>query len=214
MMNATPDAAPPRLTPGRMTIELGGVPFPDWSAVTSETARRALDAIFAIVNMAEQYSGLDATEDRLRRAVLAGYLATGRAPSTAELAEATGIEDPRDGLARLAARDLVVLGADGATVTGAYPFTDRDSGHQVYLGDLRINAMCAIDALGIGALSGHDITIHSASAECGAAVRIATAKRGAALQLVSPRDAVVWHGLRYEDGCAANSLCRGVAFFC
>ncbi len=108
----------------------------------------------------------------------------------------------------------MVLGPDGATVTGADPFTDRDSGHQVYLGDLRINAMCAIDALGVGALNGHDITVHSACAACDAAVRIATAGRGAALQLVSPKGAVVWLGVRYEGGCAANSLCRSIAFFC
>ena len=209
MMNATPDAASPR-----MKIELGGVPFPDWSAVTSEVAGRALEALFEIENIAERWAGLDAAEDRLRRAVLAGYLAAGRAPSLTELAEATGIEDPRGGLARLAARDLVVLGPDGATITGAYPFTDRDSGHEVHLGDLGINAMCAIDALGIGALSGHDITINSTCAACDAAVRIATARRGAALQLVSPRDAVVWLGVRYEGGCAANSLCRSIAFFC
>jgi hypothetical protein len=210
MMNATPDAA----TTERLTIELGGVAFPDWSAVTSEMARRALDAIFAIEDTAERWAGLDAAEDRLRRAVLAGYLATGRAPSLAELAAATGIEDPREPLARLAARDLVVLGGDGATVTGAYPFTDRHSGHQVDLGDLRINAMCAIDALGIGALSGHDIIVHSACAACGAAVRVATARRGAALQLVSPKGAMVWLGVRYEGGCAADSLCRSIAFFC
>ena len=214
MVNAASDTATEQPMPKRMTIELGGVAFPDWSAVTSERSRRALDAIFEIENIAERWAGLDATEDRLRRAVLAGYLETGRAPSLAELAEATGIEDPRDGLARLAARDLVVLGADGATVTGAYPFTNRDSGHEVHLGDLGINAMCAIDALGIGALCGHDITVHSACAECGAAIRIATAKRGAALQLVSPKGSVVWLGVRYEGGCAADSLCRSIAFFC
>ena len=51
-------------------------------------------------------------------------------------------------------------------------------------------------------------------AECGATVRIATAMRGAALQLVLPRGAVVWLGVRYEGGCAADSLCRSIAFFC
>ena len=211
---ATPDAATRGAATGRLNIELGGVPFPDWSAVTSEQAGRALDAIFAIEDTAKRWAGLDAAEDGLRRAVLAGYLAAGRAPSLAEHTEATGIEDPRDGLARLAARDLVVLGAGGATVTGAYPFTDRDSGHVVHLGDVRVNAMCAIDALGIGAMCGHDITVHSACAACGAPLRVATAERGAALQLVSPKGAMVWLGVRYEGGCAADSLCRGIAFFC
>ena len=30
----------------------------------------------------------------------------------------------------------------------------------------------------------------------------------------SPRSAVVWTGIRYADGCAADSLCTVMAFFC
>ena len=74
--------------------------------------------------------------------------------------------------------------------------------------------MCAIDALGTGAMCGRDITIQSSCAACVAAIRVALRDRGAALQRVSPGGAAVWLGMRYADGCAADSLCRSIAFFC
>ena len=201
----------------RLEIQVApGVTLPDWSAVTSETVREALDAIFETCGMDACWSGLEADADRVRRAVLGHYIETGRAPPFARLAAAAeaGADDLRARLADLAARDMIVLDADGETVTGAYPFTDRDSGHRVQIGEVAVNAMCAIDALGAGAMCDSDITIHSSCAACGAAVRVATRGRGAALRRVAPRGAAVWLGVRYADGCAADSLCRSIAFFC
>lgn len=193
-----------------------GVTTPDWSVVTSETVRAALGAVFETCDWAQRWAGLDAAEDRTRRAILVAYRRTGRAPSTGTLARSTGFtpDQVRDLIARLAVRDMVVLDRDGANLTGAYPFTDRDTEHRMQIGDTVLHAMCAIDALGAGAMLGTDVAIESACRFCGAPIRIETRNRGRALAACSPADAVVWSGIRYSNRCAADSLRTVMAFFC
>ncbi|NJO35330.1 MAG: hypothetical protein HC869_21830, partial [Rhodospirillales bacterium] len=45
-------------------------------------------------------------------------------------------------------------------------------------------------------------------------IRFTTSDCGRALSAADPATAVVWSGLRYEDGCAASSICVTMAFFC
>jgi mercury(II) reductase len=115
-------------------------------------------------------------------------------------------------LEELRRRDLVVL--DGDRIVGAYPFSDRDTGHRVTLDGRTLNAMCAVDALGIGAMTDRDLAIAPRCRYCGAPVRITTRDRGRALADVAPTTAVVWLSVHYEGGCAANSLCSATSFFC
>ncbi len=134
----------------RLEIQLRpGVTFPDWSVVNSKTVRGALDVTFEVFGVEKRWSGLDEAQDRTRRAILEGYARTGYAPSIADLADATGFapDAVRDQLGKLKARDMVVLEPDGATIAGSYPFSERDTGHRVRLGDRVLNAMCAIDAI-------------------------------------------------------------------
>jgi mercury(II) reductase len=109
-------------------------------------------------------------------------------------------------------RDLVVL--DGERIVGAYPFTGRDTGHRVTLDGRVLNAMCAVDALGIGAMTDCGVAIAPRCRHCGAPIRITTRDRGRVLAEVEPRAAVIWRSIRYESACAANSLCATTAFFC
>lgn len=202
---------------GRLEIRLpSGATFPQWSAVTSENARRALDAIFEALDVKKFWTGMGEEEDRVRRAILEHYARSGHAPSIAQLAQLTELDAPeaREAVGKLRQRDLVVLDEGAEAIAGAYPFRERDTGHRVRLGERELNAMCAIDALGAGAMLGTDAVIASACRECGAAIRIATRGGGAALADVSPGEAVVWSGIRYEDNCAADSLCTVIAFFC
>lgn len=201
----------------RLEISLpSGATFPQWSAVTSENARRALEAIFEALDVKKFWAGMGDGEDRVRRAILDHYGRSGHAPSIAQLAELGGVEgaEARAIVEKLRERDLVVLEEGGEAIVGAYPFSERDTGHRVRLGEQDLNAMCAIDALGAGAMLGTDAVIESACRECGAAIRIATRGGGAALAAVSPRETVVWSGIRYEGRCAADSLCTVIAFFC
>lgn len=192
-----------------------GVVVPDWSLVVDDAARRALAAICDAVGMARKWSGATDVEDRVWRAVLELYPRLGRAPSAAQLAAATGLPPGAvaTALGGLRARDLVVLDGGGAIV-GAYPFTERPTGHRVRLRGRVLTAMCAIDALGIGAMYGTDASIESSCRQCGAAFRATTRGDGTRLGRVSPRTAVVWSGIQYADGCSATSLCTVLAFFC
>ncbi len=209
--------APTDAPTGRLEIAIRpGVTIPDWSVVTSETVREALGAIFETCDWEERWAGLDNAQDRTWRAILEAYPRTGHAPSINELALSTGFapDQVRDLIAKLKARDMVVLDQDGTTLAGAYPFIDRATEHRMKFGEAALHAMCAIDALGTGAMLGTDVVIESACRSCGTPIRVETREKGAGLADHSPRSTVVWTGVQYADRCAADSLCTVMAFFC
>lgn len=191
-----------------------GVTFPDWSVVSSPAVKNALLAMVGSDHVLNRWSGYDPATDRVRVALLQLYAEHGRAPTPGALAKRAALSETviRTLLEELHRRDLVVL--DGDKIVGAYPFTDRDTGHRVTLDGRSLNAMCAVDALGIGAMINRDIAIASHCRHCGAPIRITTRDRGRALAQVEPRSAVMWQSVRYEGACAANSLCATTAFFC
>lgn len=191
-----------------------GVTFPDWSVVKSPAVKDALQAMVGSGHVFDRWSGYDPATDRVRVALLQLYSEDGRAPTTGALAERAGLNETsvRTLLEELRRRDLVVL--DGERIVGAYPFTDRGTGHRVTLDGPVLNAMCAVDALGIGAMTDRDITIASRCRHCGAPIRVTTRDQGRALAQIEPRTAVMWQSVCYEGACAANSLCATTAFFC
>ncbi|MDX0190404.1 bifunctional organomercurial lyase/mercury(II) reductase MerBA [Sinorhizobium meliloti] len=201
-------------TPSSFAVRPGVTLFPDWSVVTSPVVRNALQAMVGSDHVLNRWSGYDPATDRVRVALLQLYAKDGRAPIRSALAERAGLDETaiRPLLAELRRRDLVVL--DGEQIVGAYPVTDRETGHRVTLDGHVVNAMCAVDALGIGAMTGRDIAIASPCRHCGAPIRITTRQRGRALAEVAPSTAVMWQSVRYEGGCAASSLCATTAFFC
>lgn len=203
--------------PGERSVLLRpGVMMPDWSVVRDDSARTALSAIFELIGVGRQkWSGLGVTEDRVWRTVIEQFAALGRAPVATEIAEAAGLSHDvvADELTKLRARDVVVLDGD-ARIAGAYPFTERSTGHRVVLRGKTLTAMCAIDALGVGAMFGADTQIASSCRYCGAAIHVETRTAGTTLAAVAPETAVVWSGLHYADGCSATSLCTVLAFFC
>src|SRR5260370_36791142 len=107
-----------------------GVEMPDWSAVTSATARRALEASFAVAGRHEKWAGLGDEEDRVWRAVLEGFASAGRAPDVVAVTAATGLGPAAVGAAldRLRVRDLGVGAEDTGARTAAYHFCDAPAG--------------------------------------------------------------------------------------
>ena len=193
-----------------------GATFPDWAAVTSPATREALLAIFEVIGIDNMWRDYTAAEDEVRTALLRLYAEQGGAPAIPDLARYAGVSEAaiRSLLASLKARDLVVLDADRERILGAYPFTDRATDHHVKLDDRTLNAMCAIDALGVGDMYGQDVKIWSRCTFCGVPATIATRDQGRAVADVHPPTAVVWSGIRHTDGCAANTMCTVIAFFC
>ena len=192
-----------------------GVEMPDWSAVASPRAEEALAAIVKLFRFADGFADYSARENLVRRTTIALYGASGRAPSSVEIAAAARLDQGQTeaALDALSRRDLVVLDEESGAVKGAYPFTERDTGHRVRLGAKVLNAMCAIDALGTGAMFASDCEIDSTCRQCGAPIRVTTAGNGERLASVAPASAMVWNGIYYE-GQAATSLCTVIAFFC
>jgi mercuric reductase len=191
-----------------------GVTIPDWSVVASSAVKEALMAMVGSDHVLKRWSGYDPAMDRVRVALLELYAENGRAPTASALAGRAGL---REGtiqplLIELRHRDLAVL--DGDKIVGAYPFTDGHTGHRVTLDGRTLNAMCAVDALGIGAMTNRDIAIGSRCRRCGTPIRIVTRDQGRALARVEPSTAVMWQSVHYDFACAANSLCATTAFFC
>lgn len=202
---------------GRASWEIRpGVWFPNWSAVCAPQAEAALKARLALRGLEARWRGYDETEDRVRVAILRHYAAHGRAPDSDALADIADITTDRvpEILERLRTRDLVVLGAEQARVTGAYPFSDRDTGHRVLLDGSPVNAMCALDALGIGAMVGTDAVIEARCRVCETPIHIETKDSGLGLRAHMPDGAVVWSSLDYANGCGATSSCVSTLFFC
>lgn len=193
-----------------------GVQMPDWSLVSSERARQALDAAFAVADRYERWAGLGDEEDRVWRTILEGFAATGSAPEAAAIATATRLSRTAvsTALDQLRARDLVVRTETTGAVTAAYPFCERPSGHRVRWNGGAANALCAIDALGMGAMLGRDSTIETACHRCGAPIQVATRRQGMELAATSPATAVVWCGIAYAGNCGATSGCTLKVFFC
>ena len=177
-----------------------GVTLPDWSAVSSPRTKEVLLALVQSDHVQHRWSGYSADADRVRSALLRIYAEVGRAPSLDALAARSEMDKSAVSslLDTLSKHDLVLL--DGERIVGAYPFTDGDSGHRVKLDGRSVNAMCAVDALGIGAMLDCDVAIESRCRHCGSPIRITTRTQGRALAAVGPQTAVVWLSGRYEGG--------------
>lgn len=117
--------------------------------------------------------------------------------------------DLDDAFRCLAEVDLVHLGHDGQVLV-AYPFSGRPTGHAVRLVDgPTVEAMCAIDALGIPYMTGRDALIVSTDPGSGQSIRVE--RRGEAWRW-SPVGAAVVLAQRTGDGPAAECLCPLITF--
>src|SRR5207253_7554575 len=115
-----------------------------------------------IALMNEAQAALPAELRELHRAVLTAFAGSGTAPTVAwinDRASLLGL-DTRKALHDLDQADLVHT-ADGV-VTVAYPFSGVPTRHRVQFEDgPAVWAMCAVDALGIPAMTGRNVAIAS-----------------------------------------------------
>lgn len=203
---------------GEVAVEIRpGVFRPDWSVVTAPAVATALKGRTAaretVVN--KWAYALEEAEDLMWRTVLRLYAKKGRPPGNAEISGQVGmtVGEVEALLRRLQSHDLVGLDAATGAIRHAYPFTEAATGHRVELAGRTFNALCAVDALGVGAMYQCDVAIASPCRLCGGAVRVATADEGQALRSVAPKGSVVWYDFAFS-GSAASSCCTAIAFFC
>lgn len=183
----------------------------DQSVVTDPLVGEALGKLLTAWRMRKRWDDFPSDHRAVHHAILNGYLQTGHAPRRADLAGITGtdigavLEDLRE-------RDLIVL-RDGE-VEIAYPFTSRNSPHGVEIGTRKIKCVCAIDALGVGAMIDSAALAFSRCPECDAEIDIRIGKGGLSIEAVQPKGAVVWAGVSATQGCAADTQCRSMLLFC
>jgi alkylmercury lyase len=148
----------------------------------------------------------------LHRAVLRRFLQTGAAPTRRWMRNAAA-EVGLDAAAvdELGAADVVHI--TNGVVTVAYPFSGTPTPHLVELDGLpAVNAMCAIDALGLPARAGRDARITSADPGDGTAVEV-TVQDGT--WSWSPAGAVIVAGRVTDCGTECSSfeaMCPGTIF--
>jgi alkylmercury lyase len=148
----------------------------------------------------------------LHRAVLRRFLETGAAP-TARWVRQSALDTGLDASAadELEAADAIHL--SNGIVTVAYPFSGTPTPHRVQLDGLpAVNAMCAIDALGLPAMTGRDGEITSADARDGTPV-VVTARNGT--WTWTPPAAVVVAGRTTDCGADCGSyeaMCPNTVF--
>jgi mercuric reductase len=191
---------------------------PDRRFIATQAAGEALDGILAAGWYDKRFGDLSLPSASMLAAVLRFYGDEGRPPSIAESAAITALLEPdaEQHLADLQRHDLLIRSPDDGTIAGAYPFTQRRTGHTVTLvaSGRTLNTMCAIDALGAGAMCREDTVIRSNCHACRSPLVIDTHASGFVLGEVQPRDAIVWTGFRPSCGCAADTLCAELVFFC
>jgi hypothetical protein len=131
------------------------------SVRVSTPASLGLNPEVCQLDLAQRVAALSAPARTFHRAVLRAFLASGRAPTLAELrpaARQVGVGLERV-LAELVVHDVIQRADDGA-IQVAYPFSSVPTSHQVQFdGAPPVFAMCAIDALGLPFMVGRPATI-------------------------------------------------------
>lgn len=174
--------------------------------------REALAQLNAVLPLAARQAALATPLRDLHRHVLASFAQTGRPPRTPALAALVAPAPLESALRQLASLDLVVLD-DAGEITGAYPYTLEQTPHAVTLDGVELHAMCAVDALAIGPMTGRTGVIQSCCHQCGAPIVLT--QRDEEIDPARVRDELQV-GIAWRDtgGCAAHSLCREMVFFC
>ena len=148
----------------------------------------------------------------VHQAVLRSFVHTGATPSMSSLARHARPFDVSQVLAELADGDFVFLDPAGQ-ISAAYPFSALPTRHRVRIsGEATVFAMCAIDALGISAMTGRPVVIESADPRTGEPI---TVNVDQASGTWNPATAVVYVGRAGGDcaGPSASACCGSINFF-
>ena len=164
---------------------------------------RALERLTRRLPLAQRQAVVPPEFADAHRAILRSLFQTGLTPDPATL--------PHGALARLRTDDLVVVSKDGARILGAYPMTTEPTPHRLVLPGRTVHAMCAVDALSVGAMYGGEVQIDSQCRVTHAPVRVKM--DGARIVSASPEGVRV--GVRWDQASgvpAAHSLCMEMVF--
>jgi len=141
----------------------------------------------------------------------------GSPPSPAELQVATAApsaETVQHMLQEMESRGLIFRDPGSGSILAAYPLSAVPTAHRVRLADGRqVQAMCAVDALGVALVFGQDTHISSRCRHCRADIEVSVV--GERIGAYSPASAVVWYTpAAVHCAVAAEGQCPYINFFC
>lgn len=147
----------------------------------------------------------------VHQAVLRSFVSKGAAPATASLAGYAAPFNVAQVLAELADGDFVLLD-DAGQISAAYPFSALPTAHRVHLaGNATVFAMCAVDALGVSAMTGLPVVIESADPSTSEPV---TVHVDGGSSIWNPATAIVYAGhTGGQCGGPSASVCCGYMNF-
>ncbi len=210
--------AEPRIVKMTGTDQHHSAIFLDRTVITTPAAQDALEGILAAGWYDKRFADLDAAATSTLAMLLRMYAEFGRPPSLEEIATATARarSETERILDALHQHDLLLRDPADGSIRGAYPFTETVTAHTVTLQRTgrMLHTMCAIDALGAGAMCHQDATVRSHCHGCGAAICVDFLSNGFALGQAMPPATILWTGFKPSCGCLAESLCPELIFFC
>jgi len=74
--------------------------------------------------------------------------------------------------------------------------------------------VCAIDAMGVGAMLAQAVAVSLTCAHCERPIGVDIASSGLGVARATPETAVIWAGIVAIDSCAATSQCLSMLAFC
>ncbi|MFV2035186.1 MAG: alkylmercury lyase family protein [Halocynthiibacter sp.] len=193
-----------------------GARFADLSVVTDPEVEAAIGTLMSEWRMRKRWQDFPAMARHLHQHILRTFLISGKPPRR-ETLKAVVPANADEALADLVARDLVFLDMDDGArgeIAGAYPFSSRPTRHAVVIDGQKIAAVCAIDALGAGAMAHRDAQVATACPICESRIDVTVTGYGLVLSAVSPATAVLWAGIEPINGCAATTQCQSMLMFC
>ena len=186
----------------RVTVTLPGAP--DRSIVTDPAVGEALCVLLDDDRMFKRWSGVSPDVRQAHQDILAGFLKTG-APPDVDHFRPSVFED-------LKLRDLVHVRSGRIAV--AYPFSVSPTDFRVTVGPTPLNAVCAIDALGVAAMAGRRVRVRCRCPVCKIVTDLEVASDGLTISQTTAPHARVWAGVEDVDGCAVDTQCRTMQLFC
>jgi len=157
-----------------------------------------------------RFAALEPETRALYQSILRSLVQRGQALDRATFAGSMPDEQLEAALRRLNHEDMIILNADGQIV-GAYPVTLEATPHHLVVNGIRINAMCALDALAVGPMLDAEVEINSACRMSGEPIHIRL--KGQQLLEAQPSSALV--GIRWAAPTtdhAAHSMCTEMIF--
>lgn len=178
--------------------------WPDLTLATGARVREALAALLTEARLGRRWHGLTDESRSAHRRILRAFVASGCPPEISAFSSEL--------LSDLRRRDLVHTG-DGR-ISVAYPFASEATDFTVTTEGVGNHAVCAIDALGVAAMTAQETRVSCLCPACRTAVKTTIAADGLRHKDISHPDAHVWTGVMHVGACAADSQCKSMRLFC